>query len=343
MNASCGLMDDGAASLLALECVGEHRSTSYRWRQPRSPPTEAQLAHCGFPGATWAASAARDDPNLLLLLHGLGDNPAVYARFAAQLRLPQTSALALPAPLPLPQGLPGRMWCESFSEDGSLIDGSSAKIDQRRLMDSLANATRVRLLRLLRLLVDNCGWKMERVFIFGYAQGGSAALDLLAHGLGNLEDGSAYIGRVGASGTRDSACRLGGVVSWCGLPFPDNVASQIGESSLGSRTPLLVVCGEADAQTPAKRARRLFQELTTGWERHRTPSPGRPDCAQPNAEASAESPSASSPEQTLHLLTGKGQAMVGSPAEARLLMEFFARHLALSSALEDDPNVIRMS
>ena len=50
------------------------------------------------------------------------------------------------------------------------------------------------------------------------------------------------------------------------------------------------------------------------------------------------------PEQELRLLDGHaGDTMVHSPSEARLLMEFWARHLALSSALEDDPTIVRVS
>jgi hypothetical protein len=111
---------------------------------------------CGFAGSVWAPHTRRDNANLLLLLHGLGDSPAAFARFAAQLALPMTSALALAAPLPLPVGLPGGMWHESFEPDGALIDGT--RRGERRRISSLASATRVRLEALLSLLESGSGW-----------------------------------------------------------------------------------------------------------------------------------------------------------------------------------------
>lgn len=315
-------------SILTLEHVGERGRSQYAWRRPRSPPTDAQLAHCGFPGACWSTGISRDLPNLLLLLHGLGDNPVAFARFAAQLQLPQTSALALPAPLPLPLGIPGTMWCESFSADGSLIARSSPKADRRRLEDSISSVTRVRLRRLLALLVRHGGWRLERIFIFGFAQGGSAALDLLEH-IDSLDENSG-----GCTGAE--AGRLGGVVSWCGFPVTEG-SPLADRRVLGSRTPLLVVCGETDEQTAPETARRLFEDMLARWQpRHLSPS----------SHALDESPAPPKPsetEQTLKELPGRGQGMVSSASEARLLMEFFARNLSLSSALEDDPNVVRMS
>ena len=330
-------------------------STSWAWRKERTPPSDATIAAAGFRGAVWADGLPRDAPNLLLLLHGLGDVPAPFARFASQLRLPQTSALSLPATLPLPHGIPGRMWHESFEADGSLIaDGiinSSGRSGEHRQLTSLERSTRPRLRRLLRLLVLGCGWRLERIFIFGFAQGGTAALDLLSHirtidgssegelvGVERPVAGRSGIdeGEVGVTG---ACARLGGVVSWCGLPLSqsamarssslttDGTTDGTGSGVLGSRSPLLVVSGEQDTSTPPASAQAAFDALCAGWR------------LATDGQASLHP----APEQAMHVLPGRRQEMVQGPQEAKLLMEFFARHLSLSSALEDDPNVRRVS
>lgn len=168
-----------AESSLLRRCGGR-----WAWEPARTPPSAAALARCGFHEHKWAEGCPRDAPNLLLLLHGLGDRPAAFAAFASRLSLPLTSALALGAPMPLPLGLPGSMWHASFEEDGELLDGSNPQ-DRRRL-ESLAGTTRPRLLALLALLEAGCGWSRSRIFLFGYAQGGTAAIDLLGHACGPL-------------------------------------------------------------------------------------------------------------------------------------------------------------
>lgn len=265
----------------------------------RSPPSDAALRACGFDGCEWAPAKPRDAANLLLLFHGLGDAPAAFARFAASLALPQTSALAVRGPLPLPLDLPGRMWHDSFDADGEMLN------DHRR-STSLARE-RHRLRRLLHLLSSGCGWSCERIFLFGYAQGGVAALDFLAH----LEPGDG---------------RLGGVVSWCGLPLPETPC--IKPHTAAAATPLLVVAGgHAHATVTPGDARRLYE----GYVGRQTTT------TEEESEEQSE-------EQSLRLLPAHGgEAMVQSPTDVRLLMEFWARHLALSSALEDDPTIVRVS
>ena len=49
--------------------------------------------------------------------HGLGDAPRAFAALGRKMALPETAALALRAPLPLPAGLDGTAWHESFDAD----------------------------------------------------------------------------------------------------------------------------------------------------------------------------------------------------------------------------------
>ena len=101
-----------------------------QWAWAATRPSEAELRTCGFPASEWASPvqpqvaspAELQARNLLLLLHGLGDKPAGFASFGRKMALPETTALALRAPLPLPAGLPGHAWHESFTEDGSPLD-----------------------------------------------------------------------------------------------------------------------------------------------------------------------------------------------------------------------------
>lgn len=314
------LLDDLAA--LHHEANG---GSAWRWRRERTPPSDHAIAATGFHGAVWADGLPRDAPNLLLLLHGLGDTCEPFARFASKMRLPSTSALSLPAPLPLPHDMPGGMWHDSFEADGTLITDDSA--GQRRQLQSLEGVTRPRLRALLRLLVEGCGWRLERIFFFGFAQGGTAALDLISR-TSSIERELPH--------ALTSPARMGGVVSWCGLPL-EVAAQQCAQNAadgepgcggaLGSRTPLLLVSGENDARARPDVARSRFDRLRSGW------------CLARDQQAPFYAPT----EQALHVMPGKRQEMVRGTKEAKLLMEFFARHLSLSSALEDDPDVVRVS
>ncbi len=168
---------DTSSLLARVEACDGHSPSRWVWCAPR-PPTAHELRFVGFAGSEWCP-ACRSDPshdaagNLLLVLHGLGDTPAPFAQFARRLSLPQTCALALRAPLPLPLGLPGGMWHESFEADGNLIDGRRSRNGrgvERRRLDSLERETRSRLLRLLELLTLRCGWEAHNIHVFGFAQ-----------------------------------------------------------------------------------------------------------------------------------------------------------------------------
>ena len=213
-------------------------ATRWAWRQtsqqPR-PPSASALAACGFGGSEWVAAADADARNLLVLLHGLGDEPEPFAKFARQMALPQTAALALRAPLPLPAGIEvGRAWFDSFEADGALI---APKSGERRRVRSLEQT--VSKLRALVALLRSSGWAHERIFLLGFAQGGTAAL--------------AYALR--------SEHRLGGVASVCGHVLPES--EDRAAAPAARQTPMLVLAGERDAQTPAADARRLFDRLKT--------------------------------------------------------------------------------
>ena len=295
------------ASALASSCPLLHlvqrdgRKVFWAWAAAaqRTAPSDAELRAIGFGGSVWAAGS-RTEPNLLVLLHGLGDTPRPFAKLAERLALPQTSALALRAPLPLPAGLDGFAWHEAFELDtGDLIQPNTG---ERRRTGSLASATRTRLRRLVRLLVQH-GWPHRRLFLFGFAQGGTAALDFVCHG-GGLERSRVMTGAdavAAASGPTAvaSGCAmgaLGGVISWCGLPLPEAVLPESSLPDAGVRgshrtdddsllgmpdtapqgmpdtalqgtplrgTPMLLACGDQDPLMPLALACRLFESVRT--------------------------------------------------------------------------------
>jgi len=244
----------------------KHRDTSgapsrWVWRDAPKAPDAAALAACGFSGSVFVPSAGAT--NLLLLLHGLGDRPQPFAELARKMSLPQTAALALRAPINLPFGLEGSQWHEPFDEaSGEPI--APGPVEKRRVCS--LQETRAQLLRLLRLL-DECGWPARRIFLLGYAQGGTAALDLSLH----------------------AACRLGGVVSVCGHPLAEAVHVGLPPVSGGAKeTPVVVIAAEDDAETPIPVARQRLEALRSAFGGVPTVAlrelPGRGELAESEAQ-----------------------------------------------------------
>lgn len=294
---------------LITQRIGADCRTAFFWTDQLAygrRPTAHELTEAGFPKSVWVEGPA-GSRNLLLLLHGLGDSAAPFASLAQKMILPETSALALQAPLPLPAGLDGHMWLPSFTDDGELLLPTAS---------SLADI-RGRLVHLLTVL-EGFGWSSHRIFLFGFSQGGVVALDLALN-----------ISRV----------RLGGVVSVCGHLMslqevrPPEPPAAVGSGSKTSgggtrgsdagrevsrvQTPILIIAGTHDTQIPLVAARQSFAELRS-WM---------------GCDA----------EVALAEIDGKGHGMISSEAEMRMVMEFLAAHLELhSAALENDPSIIRV-
>ena len=269
-------------------CLGASGETRFAWSAQRArAPTVAELTASGFEGSHFVDAVGDESAtNLLLLLHGLGDTPRPFAQLARTLALPQTASLALRAPVPLPCDMDGACWHTSFDPDGHVI-GPLSGIDR---LQSLERESRVRLRRLVQLL-EACGWPAHQIFLFGYAQGGTAALDFALH----------------------APSRLGGVVSFCGLPLEEALRAPIKRAeeaaAAAGGTPCLLVAAAADAQTPVAHARAMFGWLQSAWP-----------CD----------------EVELCEVGGTG-AMAASEAEWRPVVEFFAKHIALRNhALERD-------
>lgn len=106
------------------------------------------------------------DENLLILLHGLGDTHVPFANLGKQLKLPQTATLAIRAPERIPYLYEEAFqWYESFDPLGDLLP----KPNPTPALELLA--------KIFDHLVNDCGWSSQKVHIFGFAQGGTVAVE----------------------------------------------------------------------------------------------------------------------------------------------------------------------
>ncbi|KAF7343418.1 MYND-type domain-containing protein [Mycena venus] len=95
-----------------------------------------------------------------------GDTHVPFSKLGRQLKLPQTAVLAVRAPDQVPFLYEESFaWFPSFDELGELIERP--------------NPTPALLLmeRIFRHLSDDCAWPANRIHIFGFAQGGSVAVE----------------------------------------------------------------------------------------------------------------------------------------------------------------------
>ncbi|KAJ4490149.1 hypothetical protein J3R30DRAFT_35633 [Lentinula aciculospora] len=106
------------------------------------------------------------DENLLVLLHGLGDTHIPFAQLGRKLKLPQTATLALRAPEKIPFLYEeAYQWYTSFDQLGELI----SRPNPTPALEVLS--------KVFKHLIEVCSWPSDRIHLFGYAQGGSIALE----------------------------------------------------------------------------------------------------------------------------------------------------------------------
>ncbi|CAE6529593.1 unnamed protein product [Rhizoctonia solani] len=108
------------------------------------------------------------DENLLVVLHGLGDTMAPFVSMAKQLKLPQTATLVLQAPDLIPfleEGEEMYQWYTSFTSLGELIERPNPLPAVEKIHKAV------------EYLRDECRWPSVRIHLFGFAQGGSVALE----------------------------------------------------------------------------------------------------------------------------------------------------------------------
>lgn len=140
-------------------------------------------------------SPDNSDVNLLIVLHGNGDNEQNFGRYCSKWMLNLTAVLSVRAPLPL--GNQGQMWFPDAAAFGP--DYVFAKGDRARIRPCVEAAEL--LVQIIRAAERQ--WPPHRIFVFGHGQGGVVAVEAASRY-------EKYLGCVVASGD----CLLDEVVKY---------------------------------------------------------------------------------------------------------------------------------
>ncbi|KAJ8099781.1 hypothetical protein POJ06DRAFT_254475 [Lipomyces tetrasporus] len=127
--------------------------------------------------------AGTDLTHAILLLHGIGDRIDPFTILATRMNLPRAVIIALQAPKPMPFDLGGFQWGNDivFSKDLTSASGSSDD-DEILSPDAEFSTSRKFLGDIIeQVLEKKCGFiAAKNVILWGYGQGGMAALDIAA-------------------------------------------------------------------------------------------------------------------------------------------------------------------
>ncbi|GAX76125.1 hypothetical protein CEUSTIGMA_g3568.t1 [Chlamydomonas eustigma] len=244
----------------------------------------------------FSPSPDKHNRNLLILLHGLGDTPKPYAALARRMALPQTATLALAGLLEVPESGGGRAWFEAFDEEYERIQPRPGEL--RRTKSLLA--TTAILVELVERLVS-AGWAYQNIHLFGFSQGGSTALELMLHFGG--------------------AQRLGGCVSVSGALLEELLLDHVEDKLPAKKAACYASASDMDLCGPVLITHGTKDDVTSKDTIDRSLEFLRRCCGDANVR--------------LHVVKGKGHSMVGSEAEMRALMEFWAENLDSRPSGED--------
>jgi poly(3-hydroxybutyrate) depolymerase len=210
-----------------------------------------------FPHFLYKASADGADTSVLLLLHGLGDAPQPFLALGEKMALPQCALLAVQAPIPLLDL--GWQWYPGFDSQGAPL-ATGSPLQQTGLVK-----VRAMLHRLVQALSATHGWDRRDVYMLGFSQGGTVALDFAFAEASN--DGGSISG--------NDRGALGGVVSVSGPLFEwhctagsagagnDDGAKRASAPAvaLPTPTPALLTLGQQDQRVPHMHAILEFERL----------------------------------------------------------------------------------
>ncbi|PYH80186.1 Phospholipase/Carboxylesterase superfamily [Aspergillus uvarum CBS 121591] len=195
---------------------------------PRAPEQTDFPSHLTVT-ITHPTSTSEKSPNILLLLHGLGDTAANFTAFARALHLPETTILTLQAPQPLPFDLGGYHWGDdvTFTPAGELdMDAGFTRAVRLLVHEVIAG-----------VLVRKCGYQWRDVLVFGLGQGGMVGLEVASAAAADSGEDSVLGSPTQPTGNDRW---LAGVVS-IGAPFPLSAVKNT--TTQKNRTPVLVVAG----------------------------------------------------------------------------------------------------
>ncbi|KAL8796922.1 MAG: hypothetical protein Q9182_007284 [Xanthomendoza sp. 2 TL-2023] len=184
--------------------------------------------------------------NVLILLHGLGDSKESFTTLAKQLSLPETACIVVQAPSPLPFDLGGFHWGDDITFDqsiGTMDYDTGFEKSNRILKRDIIEET----------LLDKCGYQPRNILLFGFGQGGMAAIAV-------------------ASAFRSE---LGGIVT-IGGPLPSSLPGTV-SSEEKNKTPVIVLGGSSNTlitQSALREIKKAFQQVEyVKWSR---PGDGMP-------------------------------------------------------------------
>ncbi|KAI7863418.1 Alpha/Beta hydrolase protein [Spinellus fusiger] len=187
------------------------------------------------------------DLNLLILLHGLGisscifvnvgDTKAPFAKLGSHLKLPQTATMAVQAPFPVPYMEDSYQWFPSFD----FLTGHLLPLHHPERIKGFFR-TRAMMKELLQHVTQHCGFSPNTIFLFGFSQGGTVALD------------AALLGDLGFY--------VGGVVSISGYLLEELVETATTQKGSLFGGYVLITQGEKDAVVGSKAvAEKKFQQI----------------------------------------------------------------------------------
>ena len=183
-------------------------------------------------------SKAKSISDVMILLHGLGDSGKNFATFGQRLNLPETLCVAIDGPLPLPFDLGGYHW-----GDDIIFDQISGEMDMYAGFDKVTKSLQEDVID--RVLVSQCGFQRRQIHLFGFGQGGMAAMNV-AH---------------------TSSYELGGVVS-IGGPLPQLSKTTPPHKSKTAALILHGSSGSAITVTAANRIKDAFEHASFHrWQR----------------------------------------------------------------------------
>ena len=133
--------------------------------------------------------------NVVLFLPGLGDTSQNFSSFARALNLPETVCITLQGPTPLPLPLPeGFHW-----GDDLIVDHGSGDLDPDAGFNKSAELVAQGVIE--KVLISRCGFQRREITLFGFGQGGMAALAIAKACEGELAGVISIGGRLPFSST----------------------------------------------------------------------------------------------------------------------------------------------
>ena len=188
---------------------------------------------------------------MLILLHGLGDKHDSFANLGKQMNLPETVCISVQGPSNL-LDLGGFHWGDDiiFDSTSGGLDADAGFKTSTKLLEELIDDG----------LIGKCGFARREVLLFGFGQGGMAALNLAVH--------------LHASNNGGTSNELGGVIS-IGAGLPSEAPASLDPKC---KIPILVCAGSTESSvtsTSEDKLKRVFEHVEI--KRYRKPGDSMPN------------------------------------------------------------------